>query len=653
MKKTILSLGLLFVVISIFAQAPDWQWASQAGGNSGTNAEGHGITTDNAGNSYVTGIFNGTVDFGSHTLNGNSDVFVGMMSSNGVWVWVTQTGGSSNTNANDITIDDAGNCYVTGNFNGTADFGTHSIISSGSDDIFVAKIDAYGVWQWAIQAGSSSMDQGVSIKTDNAGNCYVTGYFRDTANFGSLPITSIESIDIFVAKIDTYGVWQWATQAGGSDYDKGYGITIDDESNSYVTGFIKGTADFGTHSIISSGSNDIFVAKIDAYGVWQWAIQAGGSSFDMGYSITLDNTGISYVTGYYNGAADFGSHSVTGSGDNDIFVAKIDVNGVWQWVSQAGGSSNEEGRAIAIDDFGNNYVTGYLMGTVDFGPYSLTSFGSGDVFVAKIDSTGNWQWATQAGGIDFDTGWSITIDATGDNLVTGNFRETANFGSNILTNYGDNSTFVAKKESDFFAQFSVNHTFGYLPLEVDFTDESAGSPTTIEWDFENDGIFDSFEQNPTHIYNSIGTYSVKLKISNETQVDSLIKENYITVEYCPPAVPENVQIEISGDDAIISWTEVDTTICGSPITPDLYVIQYSETSEDEGFYYLNFVLSPLTVFTHTGVLLYGNNGEPTNHMFYKVKAIFNFSREEIEYLESLNNSDDKMKWEDVKRKLRK
>ncbi len=179
--------------------------------------------------------------------------------------------------------------------------------------------------------------------------------------------------------------WQLATQAGGTGYDYGNGIALDYAENSYVTGYFFGAAIFGSCSLTSSGGSDIFVAKMDADGTWQWAAQAGGNDYDHGEAITIDDAGNCYVTGYFEGTATFGSYSLTSSGSYDIFVAKMDASGNWLWVNQAGGVSKDEGYGITIDDAANTYVTGYFYGTATFGLYSLTSSGSADIFVAKLN----------------------------------------------------------------------------------------------------------------------------------------------------------------------------------------------------------------------------------------------------------------------------
>ncbi|MFA7028830.1 MAG: SBBP repeat-containing protein, partial [Candidatus Cloacimonadaceae bacterium] len=223
------------------------------------------------------------------------------------------------------------------------------------------------------------------------------------------------------AQID---VWQWAKQAGGTDYDFGQDIAIDSSGNSYITGYFPGNASFGTTELTSSGGIDIFVAKLDSDGNWLWAQKAGGTSDDGGYSIAIDSSGNSYVTGYFHSTASFGNITLTSSGSYDIFVAKLDSNGNWLWAKKAGGTSDDYGYSITIDFSGNSYVTGYFYSTASFGTTTLTSSGDCDIFVAKMDSSGNWLWAKKAGGTYSDEGWGIAIDSSGNSYVTGYFEGT-------------------------------------------------------------------------------------------------------------------------------------------------------------------------------------------------------------------------------------
>ena len=186
--------------------------------------------------------------------------------------------------------------------------------------------------------------------------------------------------------------------------------------------------------------------------------------------------------------------------------------------------------------------------------------------------------------------------------------------------------------------FEADQVSGYPPLTVNFTGLSIGYVTDWAWDFENDGAYDSYEQNPTHVYNYVGSHSVKLQVSDGTNVDSLIQYTYITVTYCPPVPPENVEVNVDYPDANISWTAVDTTECGSPITPDGYVITYSEDEVD--YLFLNYTTE--LSYIHTFVAQF------RPQMFYQIISHKDFTRAQLEYLESLNNSREVIKWSDVK-----
>jgi hypothetical protein len=162
------------------------------------------------------------------------------------------------------------------------------------------------------------------------GSSYVTGYFGGTSTFGSTTLTSkLGSEDVFVAKLDSTGKWMWAVSAGGTGTAGGLGISVDSAGNSYVTGDFgfdfsaPGTASFGSTTLTSNGKWDVFVAKLDSTGKWLWAVSAGAGDDDFGRGISVDGAGISYITGSFDGTASFGSTTLTSKGSEDLFVWKV------------------------------------------------------------------------------------------------------------------------------------------------------------------------------------------------------------------------------------------------------------------------------------------------------------------------------------------
>ncbi len=174
---------------------------------------------------------------------------------------------------------------------------------------------------------------------------------------------------------------EWVRSGGGTEIDRGFAITADPAGNTYVTGSFSGTAPFGPFTLTSAGSDDIFVAKYDGGGNVLWAQSAGGTSVDQGLAIAVDDSGNSYVTGVYSSSATFGSFTISSSaGTRDVFIVKYDGNGNALWARSAGGTTLDEGRGIAVDDAGNSYVTGTFSPPATFGSFTLTS---GSIFVAK------------------------------------------------------------------------------------------------------------------------------------------------------------------------------------------------------------------------------------------------------------------------------
>ncbi|MDH3217262.1 MAG: hypothetical protein OEN01_13420, partial [Candidatus Krumholzibacteria bacterium] len=215
------------------------------------------------------------------------------------------------------------NVVVTGDFQGTVDFGGGNLVSAGSTDIFVAKYDASGAHQWSQRFGSTNSDAGYGVAVDASGNVVVTGEFRGTVDFGGGNLVSAGSDDIFVAKYDASGAHQWSQRAGSTNLERGYGVAIDASGNVVVTGPFQGTVDFGGGDLVSAGSTDIFVAKYDASGAHQWSQRAGSTGGDIGQGVAVDASGNVVVTGEFQGTVEFGGGDLVSAGSTDIFVAKF------------------------------------------------------------------------------------------------------------------------------------------------------------------------------------------------------------------------------------------------------------------------------------------------------------------------------------------
>ena len=182
--------------------------------------------------------------------------------------------------------------------------------------------------------------------------------------------------DIFVHKLDTAGNFIWVKTMGGTAQDNGRGITCDGKGNVYTGGVFTRTTDFDpsnrTVNLTSKGSWDIFVQKLDSAGRFKWVRRVGETVNDRCQAITSDKYGNIYSSGWYNDTADFdpssGVHLLKPNGSSDLYVQKLDSSGNFKWAMSTGGNATEYGQAISVDGFGAIYTTGSFESTVDFNP---------------------------------------------------------------------------------------------------------------------------------------------------------------------------------------------------------------------------------------------------------------------------------------------
>lgn len=278
---------------------------------------------------------------GSQNLTsfGESDIFLLKLDTNGNFIWVKQMGGSASDYGRSITTDGNNNIYMTGNFEGTVDFdpGTnvYNLTSAGDDDSFVLKLDPNGNLLWARQIGGSIEERGESISVDAQGNVYSTGTFMTTVDFnpgsGTNNFTAAGGTDVYVQKLDTNGNFVWANYMGGLGGDYSNSITTDTNGNAYVIGSFFNTANFdsglGTTSLTSFGGYDIFIQKFDSAGHIDWVKQMGGTNYEFGYFITVETDGNIYSTGTFSGVVDFNPgtevNDLTSIGGYDFFIQKL------------------------------------------------------------------------------------------------------------------------------------------------------------------------------------------------------------------------------------------------------------------------------------------------------------------------------------------
>lgn len=433
--------------------------------------------------------------------------------------WAKRIGGSSSDRARGMAVDAAGNVLSSGYYSGTVDFdpgpGVLNLTSTGGSGIFISKLDATGNLVWAKSISGTAGVSPMNMAIDLSGNVYITGGFLGTTDFdpgpGVFNMTSGGQTDIFIAKYDANGNFVWAKEInGGTWFDHGYDIKVDASGNVYVVGrfYFQGGPSFdfdpgpGTF-LLTAGEEDAFILKLDNNGDFVWARDFGGASGTehRGYSIDIDNAGNVYTTGYFEATADFdpgpGTFNLTASGDWDVFISKLDMNGNFVWAKSLVNSAptyytdGNYGSKIKVDGAGNIYSSGRFNGTVDFdlgaGTFNITSNGNFDAYLLKLTTNGDFVWAKSWGGTGYDEAFSISLTTT-DIFITGLYAGTVDFDPGAttlnLTSSGSNDIFISR--------FDINGNFGWArSMGGTGDDRGSGIATNSAGDVYVSGYFNT------------------------------------------------------------------------------------------------------------------------------------------------------------------
>ncbi len=422
-------------------------WLRQSGGDVDHINYGNALAVDAAGNVFVIGDFSGQAVFGDITLTsaGETDIFLVKYDQNGAVQWARRAGGVGADAGNHVAVDAAGNVHITGWFRDSATFGSVTLTNTGEYTAFVARYDASGNLRWAVRPDRSQYSYGSAVAVDSFGNVLVAGTYEGAMRFNQTELRAVGKTDAFLAKLDSNGRATWALTAGGGGEDFAAGVALDASGNPHLAGSFSGNAWFGRNYLSSLGESDIFVAKFDKSGVLQWARSGGGRGSDFCGAVAVDRTGAVVVVGDFERTAAMGGQLLTSLGGADIFVARYTADGQPSWAQRAGGAGMDSAYSVAVDAAGNIHVGGEFEAKSGFGEAAaLMSFGESDIFVAKYASTGAMNWVKKFGGVGYDTSGALALDGSGAVHVTGGFAGDATFDTTTLSTSGLLEFFLLK-----------------------------------------------------------------------------------------------------------------------------------------------------------------------------------------------------------------
>jgi hypothetical protein len=353
----------------------------------------------------------------------------------------------------DVGVDGDDNTFLTGYYRDPVDFGGGALVTTtGRRDIFVTKLSPEGDYRWShgLYGDNHFTPRGLAVDPD--GSVAVLASFSGSLTIGTVTHDSHGGTDGLVAKFGPDGDLLWSARYGETDHQNPVAATIDGAGNLYLTGYFAGEIDFGGGPLsATTGSNDLFVAKLDPDGAHLWSKSFVGLEDQIGQAVAVDSAGAIYLVGYFAGEVDFGQGMHAASGDEqDVFVVKLDGDGETLWSRTYGDESQQQALALAIDGQDDLLVVGRLEGSIDFGAGKLEASGGGAAFVAKLDGDGQLRWSQALVGPANLGATAVAIDSRDRVLVTGFYEGSVTLGHTVLPESGvyEPSIFVTKLEPD-------------------------------------------------------------------------------------------------------------------------------------------------------------------------------------------------------------
>lgn len=442
--------------------------------------------------------------------------------------WLKSWGGPQRDDSYAVCRDGAGNLLITGAFTDSLQIGSTKLISSGSQDIYLAKFDAEGANLWALKMGAQfSNDVGKRIIADAAGNIYVSGIFSRTVDFDPGPaivnVTAKGGQDVFLCKFDPAGNFRWVTTIGGIQADEISDMILDPRGFIYVGGGFQGTVDFDpgplTDNRTAKGYEDMYLCKFDTSGKYG-SVHTFGSNHpfigERATGLACDPSGNIYMAGYFLDTVsltiDGTVRSLVSNGSVDILLLKMDSEGKYLWVKHIGGAVAESVTSLDCDVHGNTYMAGNFTGAVNFNPGAVpeihTSIGYTDAFLLKSGPDGSLGWVrTFAGPLDKMIN-SVKVANSGNIYIAGYFNDTAYFDQQRLVyrvSTGGLDIFLAGMDAD---------------GRLSWVKSLAGTPTPFSNDYCNSMALDPQE----NIY-ATGTFQGTLNLTPELPDNVVSKGN--------------------------------------------------------------------------------------------------------------------------------
>lgn len=586
MKKKFLFSSLFMIGTLAYQQTHAqiaFNWANKSKGLQNERASQN--ISDGLGFTYITGSFEGTVDFdpGIGELNlsslGETDAFIQKLDPNGNLCWVKRLGGALKESGTAIALDVNNNVYIAGVFEGTADINPDDVeefnqTSVGLSDVFLIKLDSDGHFSWGNSYGGSDIESARAIKVDRDENIVIVGDFTGECDFNpSIDETnnlSSTKIDVsfvkngYILKLDAKGNYTWAKAINGNGKVNINSVDSWNSSNYYFIGTFEKTTDFdpnqGITSLTPMALQDVFILKLTFSGDFVWAKQFGAECPDEAAKMVIDRDENIYFTGSFGAGGDplvVGHYTLqidmdpsrqgrdirTGTSYVNFYVTSFDKDGNYRWSYTLGANRNPgkfsrsmSGYSLDIDINNSIYVIGSINGNADFDPgtgiNSINNIGStaSTMFLLKLTGNGVYQGAVGIKGVDATIlPSSVAVDDFSNVYVSGHFNKTVNFNPSASA--------IFNLSSEVMSTFDVyNAKYSTVNMGSRLNDESKTDlEKTLDWAmYPNPSIdivhIQTNESGTLEIYSITGqiiSSEILFAGTNQKELDQMTSGSYI------------------------------------------------------------------------------------------------------------------------------
>ena len=409
-------------------------------------------------NFLLAGNYEGSINFDNQLISsiGNKDFFISKQDSSGNLIWLKSFGGFDDVEIEDILVNNDNKILICGTFEGNILLDSILLTNAFGKNAFLAKLDSNGNLDWAKNFESSNDVEANSIELDFSKNklSFVAEY-EGSVQFDTINLISFGNKSLLFSRFNLDGTCNWYKEISSQDEIKATCLKHDSIGNIYCYGTFDGNILFQNTVLSNSSDKDIFLIKTDTLGSLLWTKTVGGTNDVEASKFFIRDTNI-LIIGTFSGTANFQNSSISSSGDDDGFLARISLENNESWVSTMNSTDEVSPKDICVDDSNNIYIIGSIESDTYFDNIFIQNNSNEDLFICKYDIFGSAKWVKSIGGTDDIEGKTMFLNNKNELIFSGNFEGSAFFDTITISALDEKDGFFGKLTFDSFNVSNVS-----------------------------------------------------------------------------------------------------------------------------------------------------------------------------------------------------